>query len=424
MSTPRSSKTQASPARQAALKVLLDWGRDRGYAADLIAQTGRGLALSPPDEAFLRDLVLTVLRNLTRLDGWIGTLTQNRHLDDRTAWLLRLGLAQLLLLDVAQHAAVNETVGQAWKSGGLVNAVLRRACREADSLQAEAARLEPADRLSHPDFLFERWTRDFGTEEATAICEWNQRPAEVYLRANGLKPESTEVLANADGTEPVGEGFFRCTTLPLEELRRGIAYAQDPSTAIAPRLLQPKRGDQVLDACAAPGGKTAILAEIMGSSGRIVAADGSKRRLPRMRENLERLGVTIAEEVRHRWGMDPLPDDWLEAFDGILADVPCSNTGVMRRRVDVRWRLQPKDFAELAQQQLAIVTALIPCLKPGGVLVYSTCSIDREENEAVVEDLIRQVPGLVLEETRLILPHKDGVDGAFAARIRKETEAG
>ncbi len=412
--------TRVSPARQAALDVLLDWGRDHGYAADLIEQAGSRETLSRPDQAFLRDLVLTTLRNLTCLDEWINVLTSGRHLDDRTAWLLRLGLVQLLILEVAEHASVNETVSLAWKSGGLVNAVLRRTCRERRDLLAMREDWPASVRLSHPEFLMERWTRQWNESTTLALCEWNQTPASMYVRVNRLKAGAEDLLSRAEGLELIGDGFYKCGVLPMEALRSGAAYAQDPSTAMSPGLLAPRPGDLVLDACAAPGGKTAILAERMENQGRIIATDGSKSRLPRLRENLERLGVENAEVKRHRWGADPLPGEWVEAFDRILADVPCSNTGVMRRRVDVRWRLQEQEFEELAAQQFAMTRAMLPCLKPGGVLVYSTCSLDVEENQGVVDRLVREVPGMRCTETKELIPSVDGVDGAYAAVLKRE----
>lgn len=412
-----------SPARRIACEVLLDWGRDRGYASDLIEQACRTEDLSAADHAFLRDMVLTTLRNLGSLDRWIKGLTSGRHLDDRTKWVLRLGLCQLLVLGVAEHAAVNETVSLAWKSGGLVNAVLRRSCREKDQLLVERESWPVATQTSHPKFLVERWERDLGSEMTESICRLNQEPAPVHLRVNRLKPGAVDRVELLPGLVWKDGSFFQCDGLPLEELDVGNVYVQDPSTMMAPDLLAPQPGERVLDACAAPGGKAALMAERMGNQGEIVAADGASARMPRLRENLKKLGVDIADVQLHRWGQDEIPKEWRGTFDRILVDVPCSNTGVMRRRVDVRWRLEPEDFADLAAQQVAIVKATIPCLKLGGVLVYSTCSIDREENEGVVEQLLAADSRLVCLEMKTLLPPRDGMDGAFAALLKKEASA-
>ena len=420
----RRRQTQAvSPARRVACDVLLDWGRDRGYAADLIEHACRNEELSGADHAFLRDMVLTTLRNLGCLDRWINGLTSGRHLDDRTKWVLRLGLCQLLILGVAEHAAVNETVSLAWKSGGLVNAVLRRSCREKDALLSDRDSWPVGKQTSHPSFLVERWERDLGPEMTAAVCRLNQEPPPVHLRVNRLKIGALDRVNTLPGLAWRDESFFQCDALPLEELAEGLVYVQDPSTAMAPVMLAPQPGERIMDACAAPGGKAALMAELMQNQGEIVAADGASARMPRLRENLKRLGVDIADVQLHRWGQDEIPSEWRGSFDRVLVDVPCSNTGVMRRRVDVRWRLEPEDFSELAEQQFVIAKATIPCLKLGGVMVYSTCSIDREENEGVVEQLLAADSRLVCLEMKTLLPPRDGMDGAFAALLKKEASA-
>ena len=178
----------------------------------------------------------------------------------------------------------------------------------------------------------------------------------------------------------------------------------------------------MLDACAAPGGKTGYLAELMKNQGAIVACDRDEGRIGILKENLERLGVEIARFARHDWtGNEPGPDIAASApFDRILVDAPCSNTGVMRRRVDLRWRLKTRDFPTMREEQLRILRATIPFLKTGGVLVYSTCSIEREENGAVVEAITREFPFLKLVEQVLSLPFRDGFDGAFGAKLIRE----
>jgi 16S rRNA (cytosine967-C5)-methyltransferase len=170
----------------------------------------------------------------------------------------------------------------------------------------------------------------------------------------------------------------------------------------------------VLDACAAPGGKTGYLAELMKNNGFILACDRDPHRVETLRDNLERLGADIVRTIRHDWTKQRLDEP---AFDRILIDAPCSNTGVMRRRIDVRWRLTTDDFSRLADEQMRIIRAVVPQLKPGGVLVYSTCSLEPEENERVVERTLKEFPYLRLEVQKSVLPFRDGFDGAFAARL-------
>jgi 16S rRNA (cytosine967-C5)-methyltransferase len=185
-------------------------------------------------------------------------------------------------------------------------------------------------------------------------------------------------------------------------------------------MLRPVPGDTVLDACAAPGGKAAYLAEMMENQGTLVVVDQDESRLQRLRDNFVRLGVTNARAVRCDW-LDPKSIGAAafapHFFDKILLDAPCTNTGVMRRRVDVRWRLRPDDFARMQQKQLAILRVVAPLLRAGGSLVYSTCSLEREENEQVVEMFLRERPDFRLTNREQTLPFRDSIDGAFAARL-------
>jgi len=200
---------------------------------------------------------------------------------------------------------------------------------------------------------------------------------------------------------------------------------QDPSTLIAPRLLDPQPGEQILDACAAPGGKTAYMAQLMGNKGRIVACDREKRRLDLLGQNLKRLGASCSAVVQQDWLSANMAKELTEAgqFDRILVDVPCTNTGVMRRRVDVRWRLQPGTLVSMRDQQLEIMRQVCGLLKPGGVLVYSTCSLEPEENEQAVQQLLLEFPNWKLLEQKFSRPFVDRIDGAFAARLTRPVAA-
>lgn len=408
--------------RSLAVDVLMEWMTTQRFAADLLDERTRRAGLSGPNAAFLHDIVLTTLRNISLLDYWADYLTGKKHLDHRTRWLLRIGLCQLLLLKVPAHAAVHETVGAAGRSGALVNAVLRRAGREEAVLVSTTEPLPISVRLSHPEFLVRRWIKVMGKAKAEALCQWNQAPAPVFVRLNRLHPDAAERLPSVPGLTPLegNEGFFLCESPPREALKQGWCYAQDPSTSVAPRMLNPQPGEAVLDACAAPGGKTALMAELMCDEGQITACDLSLTRLQRLRENLTRLKVHRAQVIGHDFLSGAPPPFGGQVFDRILVDVPCSNTGVMRRRVDVRWRLREDAFAALAEAQRGLVEAVLPHLKPGGSLVYSTCSIDPDENQHVVKAVLAAHPDLELMESRLVFPPKDQMDGAYAARLMKK----
>jgi len=411
-------------SRELTLAALHEWRTGDRFADAILAQLLRSSDLTAQDRAFTTELFYGILRNLTLLDFWIGSL-RSQHLEQSARDLLRLGIYQLFLLETPEHAAVYETVELAGeKTRSLVNAVLRTALRRKEELLENASQQDLPIRNSHPRFLIDRWRERFGAENTTALCEWNNRPAPIYARINRLKISVAEFLSQHSGAEqlPRYENFVRLTSIPNDALAAGECYIQDPSTAAACLLLDPVPGEKVLDACAAPGGKTGYLAELMKNHGAIVACDRDEGRIRTLEDNLERLGVEIVRFARHDWTCnEPGPDiTAIAPFDRILVDAPCSNTGVMRRRVDLRWRLKPKDFPTMGDERLRILRATIPSLKTGGVLVYSTCSIELEENEAVVEAITREFPFLKLIEQVSLLPFRDGFDGAFGAKLIRE----
>jgi 16S rRNA (cytosine967-C5)-methyltransferase len=407
-------------SRQIVLRALLEWEKGRSFSDEILHGLFEKEPLNALDRAFVMENFFGVLRHLTQLDFFIGELRGGGGLDERTRQILRLGLYQIFHLRTPPHAAVNETVELAGPARGLVNAILRRALREQPLLEEKLAASPPEVRTSHPDFLLSRWNAEFGPEATAALCAWNNRPAEVHVRANGLKVTTGELRISVPEAEesPFHPRALKVRHLPLAWLLHGLCYVQDPSTLLAPDLLDPLPGETVLDLCAAPGGKTTYLAELMGNHGRIVACDLWESRVARLRENVARLGATIVEVVQQ----DALIKGGVlqpDSFDRVLLDAPCSNTGVLRRRVDVRWRITEEDFIRMPVQQLALLRRAAEVLKPGGVLVYSTCSLEPEENDQVIAEVAKEIPSLRFVESRRALPFVDGVDGAFAAKFVK-----
>ena len=300
-------------------------------------------------------------------------------------------------------------------------ALLRAAIRQQNELLSRADQEPLFIRASHPQFLVKRWQEHFDRQQAERLCEWNNLRAPVYARINLLKVDRTEFLRLYPESRPLPEhpNFVKVSSLPRAALSQGHCYIQDPSTTIACQLLDPLPGQRILDACAAPGGKTAVIAEQVQNRAFIAACDREPRRIREMRANFQQLGVQIASVAQCDWLKSPRSvfrsTDGL--FDRVLIDAPCSNTGVMRRRVDVRWRLTPADFARMQERQIAIVHAVVRLLKPGGVIVYSTCSLEPEENEDVVRQILYSLPALRLVEERHSLPFRDCFDGAFAAKL-------
>jgi 16S rRNA (cytosine967-C5)-methyltransferase len=216
----------------------------------------------------------------------------------------------------------------------------------------------------------------------------------------------------------------------LPSFQAGGFYIQDPSTLLAVRELDPKPGETVLDLCAAPGGKTTFIAQLMQNQGRIIAAEVSRDRLGLLRQNTTRLGITIVESalvgddgplqaVTPAVATSPLVPMPLH-FDRVLLDAPCSNTGVMRRRVELRWRIQPDEIARLRRKQAELLRLAAQCVRLGGTLVYSTCSLEPEENQEVIAEFQRESPGFQLERERQLLPFADAVDGAYVARLQRK----
>ena len=408
-------------ARQTALAALRLWRREKRFADSIISGLLAKTGLAASDRAFALDMFYGVLRNLTLLDFWIDCLRAS-HIEINVRDTLRLGLYQVFLLKTPEHAAVYETVAIApQKQRSIINAILRTATRQKNELLAQAEAQPLFVRTSHPQFLVERWQQRFGAEYTEKLCKWNNRPAPVYGRINRIKTDTESFLKLYPDLRPLPDNpdFVEFNSLPTDALDSGHCYIQDPSTAIACQLLDPKPGERILDACAAPGGKTAYLAQLMQNRGVIIACDRDRERLQILKDNVRRLGATTVRAVRHDWTRNHLPEEILSIapFDRVLLDAPCTNTGVVRRRIDVRWRLRPEDFSRMSNEQLIISRAVLGLLKPGGILVYSTCSLEREENEQVVRRLLAEVPGLSLKKETDSLPFRDNFDGAFAAKL-------
>jgi 16S rRNA (cytosine967-C5)-methyltransferase len=334
-------------------------------------------------------------------------------------------LYQLFFLKTPPHAAVYETVELAPKrQRSVINGILRAATRCQFELFTQAATQPLVVRKSHPEFLLARWQQRFGAKTTEELCSWNNEPPPIYGRINRLKIERAKFLRNYPESQPLADhpDFVEFHTLPTHPLDLGHCYIQDPSTVIACQLLDPQPGENILDACAAPGGKTAYIAELMKNQGVIVACDRDPERVKTLQGNIARLGVRIAYACSLDWthGRIPKKIASIAPFDRIFIDAPCSNTGVMRRRVDVRWRLRARDLIRMPVRQFEIARSVIGLLKPGGILVYSTCSLELEENEQLVERLLNDFPRkLRFERKESCLPFRDHFDGAFAARLAK-----
>ena len=392
-----------------------------------------GAGLSPADRHLCQELAYGVVRWQATLDWLIAGKTQPRPQKPFLQTLLRLGLYQLFWLErIPNHAAVHATVELAKRLGsasqaGFVNAVLRQCLRESDAIRAALARLrlsQPHLGYSHPEWLVRRWQARWGPARAARLLEWNNTPPKTFARLNALKTKPELLLARwrQENVEfdPVRRDWldesqvFELNSHPplarLPSFRDGWFYVQDPSTLLAPHELAPQPGDSVLDLCAAPGGKLGCLAQLMRNQGQLVAYDPAPERRRLLQQNCARLGLTC---------MSLLPSPPPPLFSRVLVDVPCSNTGVMRRRVELRWRLRPDEIERLCATQLELLREGAAGLRPGGTLVYSTCSLEPEENDGVVDQFLGGNADFSLAGRRELLPFVDEVDGAYVARLTK-----
>ncbi|HVU23709.1 MAG TPA: RsmB/NOP family class I SAM-dependent RNA methyltransferase [Opitutus sp.] len=434
-------------AWSAAARLVARW-LDRGERVDALLDTPGALPAGV-ERARCQHLVYGVIRHYGRIDAALARLVSHRPRFATHAALLLAGFELLeagagedATAQVAKivHHAVEQTKRLASPAEArLVNAVTRKL---APALATPPPpKLAPADVLaeyfSHPAWLVRSWLAQFGAEATRALLEWNQRPAPVYGRWRGSFAKAAEgggapaTAAPPEWLKPAAwDGFRevppgrRAEVEPL--LRSGAIYLQDPGTRVAVELLAPQAGETVLDACAAPGGKSLMIADAMGA-GRLVAMDLPGARIDRLRENLARgpaaVDVALVQGDLRDDAAGLLKEHGLpRGFPAVLLDVPCSNTGVMRHRIDVKWRLQEGDFRKHPRQQLALLTAAARLVAPGGRIVYSTCSVDTEENEHVVRDFLASRAGaaFALEANAVVYPWMVGHDGAAAFRLRRK----
>ncbi len=409
------SQKPATNPRLIAWNCLQRWGQGGAFAETLVQRAAADC--SRADRALVQAVVYGTLRQM----GWLEHLRRELRpgkLEDGARWLVLSGLCQLFVLGQADYAVVNETVKLApSRVRGVVNGMLRSAVRRRQEFLDARERLPLAIRYSTPSWLVKRWISEFGEKETEAMLAWNIGTPPLYARLNPVNPME-EIPADWQPVEGEPLWYRLPAGLPEDALRAGQAYVADPSTRHCIRLLAPRPGERILDACAAPGGKSvAMIGETRGNL-HLLATDGAAHRLPALRENLLRAGGQEVSVAQHDW-TQPCPPEWHQAFDAVLLDVPCSNSGVLQRRVDARWRLEEAEFVRLAALQGSILEQACAAVRPGGRLVYSTCSIDREEDRAVVEAFLARHPEFCLEEDYLALPHREQADGAYAARLRR-----
>ncbi len=449
-------KTQA----EASLKTTNSRSGVRAIALDTLIRIEDGerakaamsnalLQLDERDKRLLIELVYGVLRMRGFLDFVIDSHLKKpgKTLPLPLRNILRLGLYQILKMEkIPPWAAVSETVELVKATGlkgkgGLVNAILREVIRKKEAIELPSIEKDPIRHISiaasHPSWLIRRWVTRFGMADAIALAKANNEIPPLVLRANTLRITRHGLIDllrergiyarptdySADGIVISGDYSF----LSIPDDLSGLLIAQDEVAQLCSHALNPRHRERVLDACAAPGGKTTHIAQMMGDSGEIIAVDKDRERLVLLEDNIKRLGISSIRIIHG----DLLAHLNLGLFDRILLDAPCSAIGVIRRNPDIRWKRNEKDLKRFHDLQLRLLKAVAGYLKIGGILVYSVCSTEPEEGEDVIAEFLRQQNNLIIDDIPLskgfkrfsqgrymrTYPHRDNMDGFFIARL-------
>ncbi len=447
----KSSAATVWSARDAAVRILTRVDAGDAFANVLLRSVLSRSSFSAPDAGLTTELVLGVLRHRARVDWTLeGALRQARaDLPLRITAILRTGTYQLLFLPrIPHHAAVDEAVSLAHAHGHagtakLVNAVLRRIAAEGERPLPDGP---PEGRIaiefSHPRWLVERWLRRFGAEETVALCRANNEPTPMTVRVNTLR------LSAVDAAQRLRDAGVTVTPTALPEgfqlhgpiggrdrlIEAGALTIQDVGGMLVTHVLDPQPGETVIDGAAAPGGKTTHIAERMRNRGRVIACDVHPAKLVRLSARIAAMGIEIVEA--HDQDARRLGRARAGAGDRLLLDLPCTGLGVVRRRPEIKWRLRPDHIATMAQTQRQILHGAADAVRPGGVLVYSVCSLEDEEGQAIVEEFLGTrrdfAPDLSVPLPQplrarpagragmLVLPHLHGTDGFYIARLRRQ----
>ena len=444
-------------SRELALQILYQVNEEGAYANLALDKALFPCTwLDPRDRGFITEIVYGSVKNRGKLDYVLNQFasTKVNKMDKWTRNLLRLSLYQILFLDkVPDSAAVNEAVKLAKHYGHVdkfVNAVLRNILRGMDGIQWPDKAKNPVQYLmvqySFPQWMVERFIRQYGLEDAERLCDWYNQPAAMWIRTNTLKTTRAELkqilekegLAVSESHHtPEGLKIENAVNLhKLKSFQQGLFTVQDESSMLVALAAEPAPGQRVLDVCSAPGGKTTHMAQLMKNKGTIYACDIHKHRLDLIAENCKRLGISNVELVQQDG--TKLTKRWQEPFDVVLCDVPCSGLGVLGRRADARWAKESEDIAGLCKIQKKILEEAAQLVVPGGTLIYSTCTIAPEENQEMVKAFISEHPEYELDETLTdcwldvdkeetgyvqFLPFIDDMDGFFIARMMRREEA-
>ncbi len=451
-----SSQGTNKRVRQIASEILLKVETRRAYTDLLLDHAFKYAALGDRDRALLTEITYGTLRWRGKIDACLSRQLRRplADVDPFLRNLLRLTLYQLLFLDkIPPYAAVNEAVELAKARGGIgkgqfVNGVLRNFLRSngkaLQSQVADGSLSAMTVNYSHPEWLVRRWVEQFGRKNAAALMRANNEKPPLAVRVNLLRTSREALLERlnqsgicAESAPRSPQGVVITSGGALERIlafQQGLIQAQSEASQLIAFLLAPQPGERILDACAAPGSKVTQIAEMIGDRGEIVAADVSAKGIEKIRDNFTRLGLRSIRTLRADVTCD-LPRPYRLLYDRILVDAPCSGFGTLRSHPEIKWQRGETDISRLSRLQSTILSRVASLLKPGGIIVYSTCTLTREENEEVVQNFLLgnhqfelrnaatylppPAKSMVQENYFLALPHRDNTDGFFAACMRK-----
>ena len=425
----------------------MDINRKTAYSTLLSVETKKAysnLALNhnvriskPTSQSFVRELVYGVLERKLTLDYYLDQLVDHgvKSLKKQELTVLRMGLYQLAYMDsVPEYAAVYESVALAKKfcrgKSGLVNGVLREYLKRKDSITLPDREKDEIRYLSikysYAPWIIEKWLEFYKMEFVEKLMEAGNQTPPMTIRYNWLKVVKGDLIQLLEERGFEVEDGKICTNslnvkgsglLETEFYKMGLFTPQDESSTLVSEMLDPKQGDLIVDVCAAPGGKTTAIAERMNNTGMIIASDIYRRRLDQVDREARRLGIVNIETKA--WDATRTDPQLVKKADRVLVDAPCSGLGVVRRKPEIKYREKTSDLEHLPEKQLAILTASSEYVKPSGTLVYSTCTVNPDENEKVIKAFLKRNPVFRQEERKLLLPSVNGTDGFFICVMKR-----
>lgn len=438
--------------RDAALSILMEINDNQAYSNLLLHRTIEKYNIEAKDRGLLTELTYGTLQHRMALDYYLAPFVRGK-LDTWVRELLRMSLYQIVYLTkIPPHAVVNEAVNIAKKRGhkriaptvnGILRSVLREGTRSLDEIEDRVERT--SIETSHPKWLIERWMELYGEDEATAMAHENNNPAVMTMRVNQTKKPMKEVIAllqsekvKVSAGEIVAESLLTESGNPANTrvYTKGLITVQDESSMLPAHALDVKPGMKVLDMCAAPGGKTTHIAELMNDEGEVIAIDVHKHKIKLIKDNARRLGLSsiTAKSGDSRKLVEEYGEN---SFDRILLDAPCSGFGVIRRKPEIKYVKKEADLKGLLTIQQELLDEAAKLIKPNGIIVYSTCTVEYNENRGMVEQFLAQhenmqlipLPNLtgneklsIENDTLQVLPQHFGGDGFFVAALQKKSD--